>query len=84
MDLRRLISTLWNDIYPDNVIYLSSYRFERSVKYPGVGFKFFSDFRVHKVWMINEKKRIQRNEHNKKISEKYKPKPIEPPKPSGF
>jgi len=72
MDLNKLIARFWKDIFPDNVIYLSTYRLERSKKYPGVGFRRFKDWIYHKNWMLQRSKELQRKEYNDSFLQKYK------------
>lgn len=71
MKLSELISKYWNDIFPDKVIHLSTYRFERNKKYPGVGYRFFKDWRNQKAWLLSESKRIAREWHNKGVLERF-------------
>ena len=72
MDLGNLIKQFWNDIYPEDVIYLNTYRFERSKRFPGVGTKIFTNWEAHKRWRLQELKRVQRNEHNKGVLERFR------------
>jgi len=72
MDLNNLINRFWKELFPDTVIHLSTYRLERSKKYPGVGFKQFVDLVSHKQWLLNETKRLQRKAHNDAVLQKFK------------
>jgi hypothetical protein len=74
IDLNQLLKKIWNEVVDPDVIYLSDYKYERSRRYPGVGFRYFTDFYDHKKWLEKERNRLLREENNRRISKKYLPK----------
>ncbi len=82
MDLNKLISKFWTDIFPESVIHLSTYRFERSKRYPGVGYKWFEDPFNAKRWRQEELKRLQRKDHNDGVLARYR-ESLKPKNPNG-
>jgi hypothetical protein len=80
MKLFDLINKYWNEVFVEKVVYMSVYKFERSKKYPSIGpinWKFWITKRTYQEVVCklnNMTKEALRNEHNKRVQEKYKPK----------
>lgn len=74
LDIQQLLKSIWSEVFDPDVIYLSNYKFERSQRYPGVGYKFFSDFFDHKKWLEKERQRVMREHNNQRIINMYKKK----------
>lgn len=84
MQLTELIKTFWRDVFSDKIIYLSTYKFERSKRYPGVGVRHFTNWILHKMWLQKEAKRVNIQEHNRGVMERFRAAEAErnPKKPS--
>lgn len=72
MDLNKLIQKFWSEIFPEGVVYISTYIMKRQKNYPGVSFKWFADPFTAKVWKTQELKRIQRKEYNDGVLARYR------------
>ena len=72
MNLDALIKQFWGELYPENVVYLSTYRLERARRYPGVSIRPFKDYKAHKRWMLEEMKRLGRKAHNDRVLAEFK------------
>ena len=82
MELNQLIRKFWSEVFPEGVIYLSTYILERSKKYPGVPFKWIKDPISAKLWRQEELKRLQRKEHNDGVLARYR-ESLKPKNPKG-
>lgn len=67
MKFREYFNQVVRDSTDGDVISIAVFKFERSQKYPGVGYKTFDDYYAHKRWMLSEAKKVVRDEHNRQL-----------------
>lgn len=79
MDLNKIIEEYWGDMFNNKITTLSTYRFQRNLDYPEVPIVPFTNYFLHKQWMREELKRIQRKYHNAGVLKRFHESKNQPP-----
>ena len=86
MELSKLISKFWGELFPEDLIFLSTYRLERNRKYPAAPIIRFNykkdDWKMHKAWMLKQSTKKMRDEHNARVLANFRASQ-KPKKPDG-
>jgi len=77
MNLSQLVGTWFQQVKPDNVIYLSDYVFERSRRWGLAPIHEKMDHESHVKWMNSYVKEQTRKTHNERVVTQYKQKRAE-------
>jgi len=76
MELSKLISKFWGELFPNTVIHLSTYRLERSRKYPGVKGGYFNPLKMswfnYKKSLLEETTKATRKAHNDRVLKNFR------------
>ena len=86
MELSNLIKKFWGELFPENLLHMSTYRLERGRKYPAAPIVPFNyetdDWKMHQAWMRRQSDKKMRKEHNDRVVAKYK-ESLKPKNPDG-